>query len=551
MLMALGLMGLSLTGQWGRAYDIFVDSVNGDDGNDGLTAATAKQTLSAITLADGLHIGLARGSSWRESIVNTTFNNVSICAYGTGAMPIIDCADVASAGGWTPHGSFAGIWQRTWTHDALTGQYISLWEDGERMYWVSSEANLDAASEGYYVATTGGGATSTVFYKPTGGADPSGSGIVVEIATRLYAINDNFTDGWKVVDIHTKRSLSLGGSLYLAGSNGVIRRCLAEDGTSHNLFIGANGLVEDTICWKADWPDRVNAAMFVAYTNDGRGYSATFRRCVAVGETAQAIYAKANALGYDGFYAHTAGGVQYWDNLTFEDCSGKNLITVVSGTNCLEHNATRIDAENSASLCLFNAVNDTNLTDLRYIEGALGISASVIETTAGDLTCTGHRVSHQSAMGKGAIYSVSPTTVVTNGVIHRQSGGSGYAFGVQCTAAVTSLTHTNNIYQGPADAGTQALSLSGTGALDSEDNVFWISTIDFTKNVTSYLDFASWQSGTGLDTNSVAEDPLLVDPANGDFNVEALSPAIALGAGLVDPDVTYTAIPSDAALAAM
>src|SRR5690606_32228624 len=71
-------------------FDIYVDSENGDDSNDGFAKSTAVASLSAITLAEGMKIGLARGSYWREQLDTGSFNNITIMAYGEGAMPTLD-----------------------------------------------------------------------------------------------------------------------------------------------------------------------------------------------------------------------------------------------------------------------------------------------------------------------------------------------------------------------------------------------------------------------------------------------------------------------------
>lgn len=45
--------------------------------------------------------------------------------------------------------------------------------------------------------------------------------------------------------------------------------------------------------------------------------------------------------------------------------------------------------------------------------------------------------------------------------------------------------------------------------------------------------------------------PAVSQSASGDFSLQSGSPAIAIGAGLVRPSISYTPIPSDVAVAAM
>ena len=55
--------------------------------------------------------------------------------------------------------------------------------------------------------------------------------------------------------------------------------------------------------------------------------------------------------------------------------------------------------------------------------------------------------------------------------------------------------------------------------------------------------FADYRSATGRETNSIAADPLLVDPANDDFRVGAGSPAIAAGTAVAGVTDALTAAP--------
>ena len=77
----------------------YVDATGGDDGDDGLSPATAWQTIDKVntTVLDvggGLHVCLKRGEHWHEKILITSSGDVGnpivITDYGTGALPILD-----------------------------------------------------------------------------------------------------------------------------------------------------------------------------------------------------------------------------------------------------------------------------------------------------------------------------------------------------------------------------------------------------------------------------------------------------------------------------
>ena len=56
-----------LTPKKSSGYTYYVDSVNGNDGNSGRTAAKAFQNLTALpTLLTGQSVGLARNSVWKS-----------------------------------------------------------------------------------------------------------------------------------------------------------------------------------------------------------------------------------------------------------------------------------------------------------------------------------------------------------------------------------------------------------------------------------------------------------------------------------------------------
>lgn len=95
---------------------VFIDSVNGNDANDGKTQSTPWKSLSklvGIKLAAGNGVNLRCGSLWRESVSLTSTNLPSgswVAGYGpcSTSLATISGAD-SFAGGWTKSGN---IWSR-------------------------------------------------------------------------------------------------------------------------------------------------------------------------------------------------------------------------------------------------------------------------------------------------------------------------------------------------------------------------------------------------------------------------------------------------------
>lgn len=534
--------------------DIFIDSVSGNDSNDGLTLGAAKQTISSVTITTGLKIGLVRGSYWREQlgIENGAINNVQVRAVDrpgdpTARMPILDGADVASSGGWTPHATLANIYQRSWTHDVASDQLISLWEDGARLRWVASEAALDAAASGYYVPSTGAGSSTTIYYKATGAGDPASNGKVVEISKRHFGLVDGrASSGWKVYNIHTRRSLKTDGSLGMFGANTYTKSCLAEDGTRHN-FIVCEGIVEDTICWKTDWQDRVSGnTMFIAAANPASGKTCTFRRCIAIGEPSKVTD---STFSINGFHAHGSAANDKYAAINLIDCSAQGcdvgflggVTQVFTTTRCFAIDCTQgIDCGGDQNFNLDDYVkNGPNLQlniGIRYgLAGITGLVEGYRENAEGAAT-----------FQQGIAVLVDADVLVRRSVFY--SPTLGVRTQIYTLTAGADLRSERNIVVGNTNQTAYRRNNVGT----SDFNCYFPNTLNYSIAGVSYTDFATYRAANPtLDANTATTDPLLIDPANGNFGLQAGSPAIALGAGVERPNIVYTAIPSDVELAAL
>jgi len=74
------------------SFDIYVDSVNGNNANSGLTPQSAKQTLAAaraLLTVDNMSLGLARGSIWKEQF-DVPINGLTIGFAGTGGSATME-----------------------------------------------------------------------------------------------------------------------------------------------------------------------------------------------------------------------------------------------------------------------------------------------------------------------------------------------------------------------------------------------------------------------------------------------------------------------------
>jgi hypothetical protein len=536
-------------------FDYHVDSVNGSDYSDGKTPARAFRTIAKLETVlgssyDRKRIGLARGSYWREQIggLGDWGSNVVIKAYGSGAMPVLDGADVVPADSWAKTGALTNVYDTSWVHEASSGSVISVWEDGVRLRWVASTALCDATPGTYYVATVTT-SPSAVYVHATGSGDPDTNGKTYEISSREWGLmTGEIGSNWLIEYVHTKRTTNGNGSLE-AVNNCRVNWCLAEDGWKHNLFIGADSIADGCIAWKADYPNRSNATMFVGFTSDGSGKRVTFRRCVAICDPAIGEAARAASISVDGFYSHTTGAAKEWDAVIYEDCAASGVVTGFAAADCDLFTNTRNYAYDVNKGFLLGGTVHTAY-DCKVMEGPTVTHIGATETTAGTSTIEGMRHYCFDGTSRGSVYAAGTATVtVTKSVLARDTTATGSSrIMVNGNAVGSQVNSSYNIIT--ASTNTTAYRITGTGSADN--NVYWPATIDFNIGASSYTSFALYKAAElSYDQASVASDPLLVDPANGDFNVTGGSPAIAMGAGLERPNVTYLPIPSDVALAAM
>lgn len=156
-----------------HAINYYIDNINGNDNNSGISPAAAWQSLTNVnthTFAPGDSILFARGGYWRGQITpqsGVSSAYITYAAYGTGAKPLIlGSKNKSNTTDWTSAGG--NIWQSTdtsgldvgniifnneaavgvkkWTASALTNQGDFWWDKTGthtvKMYSVSNPASF-------------------------------------------------------------------------------------------------------------------------------------------------------------------------------------------------------------------------------------------------------------------------------------------------------------------------------------------------------------------------------------------------------------------------
>lgn len=118
---------------------------------------------------------------------------------------------------------------------------------------------------------------------------------------------------------------------------------------------------------------------------------------------------------------------------------------------------------------------------------------------------------------------------VYNNVINNVAD-SGYPV-VNNNGCTTGINIKNNIIQ-TSDNDVTLIKIQNSGAATIDNNCYYSSgnyNNAWHWNATDYDTFAAWKTGSSQDANSVNSDPLMTDPANGDFTLQATSPCVDAG----------------------
>lgn len=266
------------------ASDWFVDSVAGSDANNGTTSSTPFQTLAALATAITANptkttVSLKRGSRFRESLSGSVTAALDFGS-SSSALPIIDGSDVIT--GWTVNGTQASVWEKTVT--IPTGGRPRVFEDGSLMKWVADLATC-ATTAGSRVLLDEGG-TITLQIHPSDGGNPNTNGKIYEATTRLSPVL--LGNGCTLKGIHAQRAISNNGAIEM-GRDSYLERCLAVDGSKHNMLVGGGTLV-DVIAVRTDdlTPAQPAQAYIVGFGGAGgiAGQSFNMVRCGVVSDRA-------------------------------------------------------------------------------------------------------------------------------------------------------------------------------------------------------------------------------------------------------------------------
>lgn len=477
--------------------DWFVDSVSGNDGNTGRSAAQAFETLATLSLNAGDKIALARGSYWYEDLP-IAINFVAVSTYGSGDRPILDARYKIPASDWSVHGAGTATYKATITFD--TGGWMSAWENGTRMTLGSAD---DSLTSGQYFVDSHTNGNTTLYVRLSDDSDPGGhaDGYVqhAKLNGGIQALNKR---GLNINGINTIANISNNGSI-VVGRNTVLTDCLIEEGTKHNLLFTDGSRLVDVEAKNIYYANQ-SATMYVYNEDTPAGLGINFTRCIARQESSYP------GGPYVGFYGHNNISGDYGD-IVYDDCECYGLVSGgITGGECQSLTVNNLYVENCILAIRFPV--DTTINGITLVRDDGG-NTSLCTFALANLTVIINDaricLSGSSATPTALIYiDKTGLDFTVDGTVFDGSGGGNGTFlfmangqSDNCTVTLTNNTYRINAgrYYSIAGGGTLPANLdfsSDYNCFFSDDpNIYWAAT--------DYATVGAWQAGTGQDSNSI------------------------------------------------
>jgi hypothetical protein len=452
----------------GPAPAYFVDSAQGNDSSDGLSPASAFQSVLRLEQADATNHqsiwNFARGSVWREQCTVYS-NNMLLQAYGVGPRPLFDASGVMTNSNFTKTPGWTNTWQILVgvSNMVLSPQWINVWENGITVPRATSITNCDLTPGSYWVENDNAypNLVATIWIDPVKSADPTVDGNLYEYTQRQNGIFSGSGTNVSVVGLATRRNLDNDGSLKVVDYS-IVNDCAANDGGKHNLFIGGNSCALNCVATNAYYP--AGCAMFIG--NNATTGDVTFSNCYAI----STVPYGSSWYQMGGFYAHTAGtpGEQFglvseincssfglgnsfgaWaTNMIIEGCVGDGVLGLAS-TNIFvcdtSINTSNNQAVNSSGNCLTLAVSNCSFICSALHGEALFMPGVVSFSSTNSV---------YSATNQGWGLLEQSSSIVTNWQTYSNSVAAYWNY-YKLTENPTSFLSDSNAFASPNGAGCQ------------------------------------------------------------------------------------------------
>jgi hypothetical protein len=488
----------------GGGLNWYVDSVAGNDANDGKSATAAFATIAAVQAVAlaGQTINLKRGSTWREQLtIGVGVDNVTVKAYGTGADPDLDCSDIAANASWSKTGGRTNVYQIGVTTNYVANEpgFVSVWEDGVRLPIVASVAACDAAAGSYYVLNNDS-TTPTVYVHSTDSSAMTTNGKVYEINTRNAGVYSYFASGVSITGVTARRGLCNGGSFKI-GPGSTLTDCKSYDGNKHNIYVRAgchltNCLMQDAYFYES-------ATMFVLNDDTPNGEETTVTNCTFE-MSSRAVAWWGNIAGVFG-HKNVSGS---FGNITFTGCTFINLFQAVtdiadtpvqSFVNCTFTNCARGWASLTA------AAHTVNLTDCTWSSVVANQRFLDIEQALITVNIDGCQIDFNGSTDVGTIYVVAAATVEVKNCTFKNNGFF-VAIALYNSSADAVLNFHHNtfdyVHGGSAWGFTYNYWVAGGAPAGFISDYNSFAAGEEWQGITAYHNLADWRTASGQDAHS-------------------------------------------------
>lgn len=531
------------------AINYYVNATTGSDSNDGLTPASAWQTISKVnsmTFNPGDHIYFERGQTWREQLNYPSSGNstapITFGAYGSGASPIITASNLITAG-WTKNATH--IWQA-----ADTTQPFIVYINGTRGTNVSSVAGITTEFNWFW-------ASNVLYVWSPPDTDPSlyYTNPGIEAGTRNQAIRTNdksyvTVDGLTMRDGNQAHDNTVNvGSANVTGI--IFQNCVVERGKSVGFDLKGSTTANS-----------VTINNCTVQNNGGWGISpeylyttATISNSIIAGNGWDSVVQNQQYSGIQGLL----GNFNIFGNIVYNNGPVCNIA----------HNCHGIYYPTGATDTVpANIYNNTVYSNPTGSGIKLVGSANVSQNTVYSNAACGVEIGQNGAAN--VVYSVYSNVIYSNNIddtgagICELSKGAGtinltinnndlYKNGGAAQAEinildnVTALTIKNNIFWATNTRRTLSIQTNQTGTVNIDYNLHWSDSVGGDPGIrygSVYPTWVQWRSW-GYDTHGVNANPLFTNAAGNDFTLQSSSPAIDNGTNVgLTTDFAGNPVPS-------
>lgn len=495
-------------------------SNTGSDAADGLTPETAWQTISKVndaTLTPGTAVYFNRGDEWREQLTidqsGTSSSRLTFSAYGTGAKPIINGADVTTGWGDSYNNIDPDIWG-TVSPNVITTRCMVLIDDSlytqvatlaelvtPRTYWINSTSTPDSLY--VWSKTDPDSRTAEVSHREYGIVSTTESYITlsnldVRMAGRMGILFYNggvSLDAYIIIDsVNAQYNRLVGIGLYEGINESVIQNCTASWNGNNFIIWGTQG------------------------TGPGTG---------GVGANNNIIR---NCYSSYSIHDYIMAG-QYSDGTGYQIFNSDNCI-IENNISDHDQQGIYLDPYTNGGLTLtarYNKIYEANAISSSYGIGVSSSAATSVTNIYYNLVvncgnATGDYPAIHLSSTHGGLVNFYNNTVYNDGV-------ATIANQVRATNG-TNITLLNNIFYFTETVDDYYVNVwvTSTGEPTSDYNQFYKNVVwgYVYFNGTPYATLANWQTASSQDDNSQSGNPLFITTGT-DFRLRSNSPSIDNG----------------------